>query len=118
MRQCHVRSILKLVHQCLVSETHTSPPLSLKIGKHHCSLSQGHKRDALSYSERMHNSQNFPNSTGENLQCHHNPILFTPSPPHHSLDSPAAQRFFSLLCLSKNRHPPKNAGRSTKCLLF
>ena len=92
------RAILKLV--CQFGIQSADPP---KIDKHHSSLSQSHKSDALSYSERMHNSQNFLHWGELTVPPQPHPS-YTPTP-HRSLDSSVTQWFFSLLSLSKNRHP-------------
>ena len=73
------------------------------VSFHQHSLSQSQNSDVLSYSERR---------IGKNFQG------FVPGPHWEGLttplpDSPAAQRFFSSLRSSKNRHPQKIAGYGT-----
>ena len=71
----------------------------------HRSLSQSHKSDVLSYSECKIVTIFWSFAPG----THWEGLPAPPLPP----DSPAAQRFFSLLRSSKNRHPQKIAGYST-----
>ena len=83
------------------SQTQTpkhSKALISGVSFHQCSLSQSQESDVLSYSKHK---------IAKNFQG------FAPGPYWGGLtvltpDSPAAQQFFSLLCSSKNQHPPKN----------
>ena len=73
-----------------------------------CSLSQSHESNVLSYPE-CKIAENFSGF------CPLTPLGRTystqPPPPR---DSPAAQRFFPLLCSSKNQHPQKTTEYSTE----
>ena len=89
----------------LGSQTQTpklSKVLISGVSFHHRSLSQSHERDVLSYSEcKIANI-----FWGFASKRHWGGLTVTP-------DSPAAQRFFSLLHSSKNRYTQNIAGYGT-----
>ena len=105
------RAILKLVYQFEIQNSNPkqSKVMIYGVSFHQRYLSQSQESNVLSYSKRK---------IGKKLQgfCPWIPLgrAYSAAP-----DSPAAQRFFSLLCLSKNQHPQKIAGYGIDtCLTF
>ena len=98
------RAILKPLQQFVIpnSDLQTLKSVDFWCKLLSCLLLQSHDSDVLSYSD-CKIAKIFwgfaMDPAGYDLQC----------PP----DSPAAQRFFSMLHLLKNGHPLKNAGYST-----
>ena len=99
------RAILKSVYWFGISN---SNPQMLKSVDSWCKLSStflvAEPREQCFELFRMQNSQKFP------VFCPWNPLRRAQST---APDSPAAQQFFSLLCLLINQHPQKIAGYST-----